>query len=147
MPPGAAPGLPACYGKIWRFPGPAMLCKGASYYNTESVCSYCKRGEATLSVRIIILVHQLLQVRRVIRSKTIAPRECVTTGRYKVGGWVRRELGHRRERVTDDLALDPKLRGQRRPDRLHLLRDRLVLLLLFGFRRLREGIRGRRALV
>ena len=61
MPPGAAPGLPACYGKIWRLPGPAMLCKGASYYNTESVCSYCKRGEATLSVRIIILVHQLLK--------------------------------------------------------------------------------------
>ena len=44
MPPGAAPGLPAYYGRIWRFPGPARLCKGAIYYITGSIHSYCKRA-------------------------------------------------------------------------------------------------------
>ena len=44
MPPGAAPGVPAYYGRIWRFPGPAMLCKGAIYYITGSIHSYCKRA-------------------------------------------------------------------------------------------------------
>ena len=52
MPPGAAPGLPAYYGRIWRFPGPATLCKGAIYYITGSTHSYCKTGQVELPLVI-----------------------------------------------------------------------------------------------
>ena len=52
MPPGAPPGLPAYYGRIWRFPGPATLCKGAIYYITGSTHSYCKTGRVELPLVI-----------------------------------------------------------------------------------------------
>ena len=61
--------------------------------------------------------------------------------RVRVQGW------HDGERVPDDVSLYPKVCWQGGENGLDLFRDRLVLLRLLGFRRLREGVKVRRALV
>ena len=77
MPPGAAPGLPACYGRIWRSPGPAMLCKGCIYYIKKSTFKYCKRVQAEQSVRnTLFLQHQLAALNSLTAFRMATSHSC-----------------------------------------------------------------------
>ena len=133
---------------------PGRVRDDGELYRREEVAAKASSLGIGPRERPLVLAHEVVdeiqfgwpKEGRMVCAKSIPSLLRVAAGRLvwwrvRVQGW------HDGERVPDDVSLYPKVCWQSGEDGLDLLRDWLVLLRLFGFRRLREGVKVRRALV